>query len=165
MLHCFIDFCLNQGSVTRIGYDSYCDFAKHIVILLSRFAPVDVIEGMLDHWQNFDAQVAPMQNTSFELGSLCLWPCFAPERLISVLTSRSLSYHNAADVVNALPTNPWAWRREVEAGAEIIFLGSKATLQNILLLMITNQSAGFSEQEVETMLPAPGWFGCSNQHM
>ena len=79
-----------------------------------------------------------------------------PHRLARTLKLRSLSFHNAADIVEAIPINVWGWRRKLESGAEVTFLGREAELLNVQLTVAVKLPGFVSASEAQAILPQPG---------
>ena len=122
-----------------------------------RFADVEQEENMLVQWEHVDILAAAV-GTSFEFPSFVIWPglCVCPERLSRLLTLRSLSHHNLADVMNKLPPNVWSWRRDVDGGGQVSHFMRGSIVLNARLTLPAVMPALVSPSEARAMLPLSG---------
>ena len=135
--------------------DGYVSYGTQFTIMLKRFAAVSTAEDHANRWMSLAAQVVAA-GTPFGMTSCYLWPGLSPERLSQVLRLRSLSHRNVADVMNALPTSPWGWRRVLEDGEVLTLFARAPTLLNIQLVMASKLPSFLRASETEAMLPPPG---------
>ena len=125
------------------------------LIMLDRFADVPNTLRFIDIWLVADAQAKAAGLQGWELLILHVWPRLPAAVLQTSMAVWQVSWLNAAEESSKLPTNKFAWTREVEGGREVFFSARASISMNAKLTILAKLPHTVQQSEAADFLPSP----------
>ena len=125
------------------------------LITLDRFADVPNTLRFIDIWLVADAQAKAAGLQSWETLSTNTWPRLPAAVLQTSMAVWQVSWLNAAEESSKLPTNKFAWTREVEGGRDVLFAARASISMNAKLTILAKLPHTVQQSEATDFLPSP----------